>query len=193
MTNPNTPPAPPGDDDPGDRLRMARVAAGDRAALAELVQRHHERVWRLAYRCARQREEAEDIAQDAFVRLWRAAGRYQPTARFTTWLYRIVINLCLDAKRRRGRQPLRLADAPEAQASEQQRDAMVEDEMVRRVRQAIDQLPERQRTALVLHRYQDLSHQQIAEATGWSVKAVESLLVRAYAALRQSLADWEQS
>ncbi len=192
MTNPNTPPAPPGDDDQSDRLRMARVAAGDRVALAELVQRHHERVWRLAYRCARQREEAEDIAQDAFVRLWRAAGRYQPTARFTTWLYRIVINLCLDAKRRRGRQPLRLADAP-AQAGEQQRDAMVEDEMARRVRQAIDQLPDRQRTALVLHRYQDLSHQQIAEATGWSVKAVESLLVRAYAALRQSLADLEQS
>ena len=80
---------------------MTRLADGDKQALAELVQRHQQRVLELAYRLTGDWASAEDLAQDTFLRVWRSAARYRPQARFTTWLHRIVVNLCLDASKKR--------------------------------------------------------------------------------------------
>lgn len=172
-----------GDDDA--RL-MQRLARGEREALAELVRRHQARVLELACRTLGDRELGQDIAQEAFLRVWRSAAQYEPRAQFTTWLYRIVVNLCFDARKKRrpilGERRLAEAEAgdhPAAAAERQDRAAAVQ--------RAVDRLPERQRVAVVLHRFGGLSLREVAEATGWSPSAVESLLVRAYAELRKSL------
>lgn len=166
---------------------MAQLAAGDREALGTLVARHQQRVLSLARRFLGNDALAEDVAQDAFLRIWRSAATYTPTAQFATWLYRIVANLCWDLRRRArlrvqediaGRDPP-VADAPAAERAE----------TVARVQAAVAELPDRQRLALLLHRYEGLSQREIADITGWSVSAVESCLVRAYEKLRQTLRD----
>ena len=162
---------------------MSRVAQGDRAALGELVGRHRDDVLRLAYRVLGRWDLAEDVAQDAFVRVQRAARRYRPTAAFTTWLHRIVVNLCLDTMRRRRPAPVAApADTGEC-------DPIESAELGEVVRRAVGALPERQRVALVLRRYHGLTNQQVAEVTGWSESAVESLMVRAFSALREELSE----
>jgi RNA polymerase sigma-70 factor (ECF subfamily) len=169
-----------------DSLLVQAIAEGHLDALEPLVRRHQDGVRRLAYRFLGEWSDANDVAQDAFLRVVRAAPRYQPTARFTTWLHRIVVNLCLDSRRRRAR--FVAADLPDGPACLPP-DVLERDETVRRVRQALNGLPERQRTAVILHRYEGHSHREIAEVTGWSESAVESLLVRGYANLRRVLAD----
>lgn len=173
-------------DDLPDSLLVQAIADGHLDALEPLVRRHQDHVRRLAYRFLGEWSDADDVAQDAFLRVVRAAPRYEPTARFTTWLHRIVMNLCLDARRRRGR--FAAGDPPDGPADPPP-DALERDETVRRVREALGGLPERQRTAVILHRYAGHSHREIAEVTGWSESAVESLLVRGYANLRRVLAD----
>jgi len=172
-----------------DTELMTALARDDLDALGELVRRHQAKAVALANRILQRQDLAEDIAQESFLRIWRNAKRYRGAARFTTWLYRIVSNLCMDQKRRAKRAP---AELPEESVDPIQAapDAPVETAEIReRVRRAVAALPERQRTVLVLHRYEELSHAEIAEVTGWSASAVESLLVRAYAALRQALSD----
>ena len=165
---------------------MTRLADGDKQALAELVQRHQQRVLELAYRLSGDWALAEDLAQDTFLRVWRSADRYRPQARFTTWLHRIVVNLCLDASKKRRPATGGLPDNADARVPPPPAAA---DRGIRAaaVQQAVARLPERQRVALVLHRFSGLPVRVIAEATGWSESAVESLLVRAYSALRESL------
>lgn len=169
---------------------IAAVAGGSMPALAELVRRHQDKVLSLSYRILGRWDQAEDVAQEAFLRVYRAAGQYEPNAAFTTWLYRIVVNLCLDAKRRTRKAPIPLP--VDASLQVEDCDPLEAQEQVERIRQAVADLPERQRAVLVLHRYQDLSHRQIAEATGWSESAVESLLVRAYANLRKAVVSMGQ-
>jgi RNA polymerase sigma-70 factor (ECF subfamily) len=171
-----------------DATLMARVARQDRAALGELVCRYQKDVWTIAYHCIHRPADADDVAQEAFLRLWRAAPRYRPTAALTTYLYRIVTNLCLDQRRRRQRAPVALTPASPVPAPTPV-DPVEADERAGRVRAAVQGLPERQRVVLVMHRYQDWPIQTIAERTGFSAAAVESLLSRAYARLRQDLAD----
>jgi len=173
-------------DDLPDSLLVRSIADGHLDALEPLVRRHQDNVRRLAYRFLGRWGDADDVAQEAFLRVVCAAPRYQPTARFTTWLHRIVVNLCLDARRRQTR--FVAADPPDLPA-DPPADVLERDETVRRVREALDSLPERQRMAVILHRYEGESHREIAEVTGWSESAVESLLVRAYANLRRTLAD----
>jgi RNA polymerase sigma-70 factor (ECF subfamily) len=165
-----------------DTALMERIAAGDREALAALVRRHQDGIRRLAFRQTGRWDVADDVAQEAFLRLWRSAGSFRGSASFTTWLYRIVVNLCLDWSKRR-RLPSLPEDYEPADAAPSNRE-----EVVQRVQAAVAALPERQRMALVLHRFEGLSHAQIAATTGWSESAVESLLVRAYGALRKYLA-----
>jgi RNA polymerase sigma-70 factor (ECF subfamily) len=176
-------------DEKDDADLMRAIADGDMAALGELVRRHEKKVFALARRLLARPDAAEDVTQDAFLHVYRAAGRYRPEARFTTWLYRVVVNLCLDAKRRIKRAPGELAAHRPAADASTDCDRLEADERARRVRQAVDGLPRRQRTAVVLHRYFQLSHRDIAAVTGSSVSAVESCLVRAYARLRQELRD----
>jgi RNA polymerase sigma-70 factor, ECF subfamily len=167
---------------------MQRVAQGDRAALAQIIGEHQKRVWAVAYRFTQRREDADDISQEAFIRLWNAAGRWEPAARLSTWLYRVVTNLCLDFRRKQAHAPMALAQgtaepaAPEAAPLETE-------ETIARVQRTVAELPERQRMAVILHRYEGMSYREISRATGWGEAAIESLLSRAYATLRQQLVD----
>ncbi len=174
-----------------DTQLMVRLATDDQTALGTLVQRHQRRVLEVAYRMTGDHALAQDIGQEAFLRVWRSAKRYKPTAQFTTWLYRIIVNLCLDEFKRR--KPI-TGDVPDgADACSYQAETVVEArERATAVQLAIAALPDRQRVAVVLHRFSGLTVRTTADATGWSESAVESLLVRAYAALRQSLSEQEK-
>ena len=175
-------------DTPNDSQLMARLASGDMSALGELTRRHQRKVLELAFRTLGAWDLAEDVAQETFLRVYRAAKRYQPTAKFTTWLYRIVVNLCLDEKRKQAKAGASLEPAAHEQYSASNDNPVEKEEMTKLVRAAVQALPERQRLALVLHRYDGLNHAEISEVTGWTQSAVESLLVRAYANLRGKLA-----
>lgn len=170
---------------------MARLADGDAAALTTLVQRHQSRVMSLAYRLLADWHRAEDVAQETFLRVHQAARHYRPQAKFTTWLYRIVYNLSIDEQRKvAGRVALRQTP-PAVHQDISASDSAERTEAARLVRGAVNDLPERQRRVVILHRYEGLSHAEIAEVTEWSRSAVESLLVRAYENLRKSLAKYQ--
>ena len=168
-----------------------QLGKGRMEALAELVRRHQGRALRLAYRSLGDWQLAEDVVQESFLRVNRAAAKYRPDARFGTWFYRIVVNLCLDELRRRQRRVEAAMNAtPEAATGESpaRREELTELHLA--VRHALDQLSERERLAVILHRFEGQSHRQIAEITDDSVSAVESLLVRAYRKLRRELAPY---
>ena len=170
-----------------DTELMARLAKGDMSAFGDIVRKHQDKVLSLSYRVLGDWHRAEDVAQETFLRIYRAAEKYKPKARFTTWLYRIVINLCFDEQRKRARAAAPLEDADPALLAESDCNIAERKEVVKSVKTAVNELPERQRLALILHRYDGLSHTEIAEVTGWTTSAVESLLVRAYANLREKL------
>ncbi len=171
-----------------DAELMARLGRGDLAALGALAERHQKRVLSLAYRLLGDWHKAEDITQETFLRLRQAAHKYEPQARFTTWLYRIVHNLSMDQHRRTAKDPVPLDTMQTEREDPGEGDSLERRELAQRVREAIGELSERQRRAVILHRYEDLSHVEISEVTGWSTSAVESLLVRAYENLRKKLA-----
>ncbi|UCC99086.1 MAG: sigma-70 family RNA polymerase sigma factor [Phycisphaerales bacterium] len=174
--------------EPSDAELMAHLGQGDITALGQLAHRHQRRVLELAFRTLGDWDLAEDVAQETFLRVYRAAKRYRPQAQFTTWLYRIVVNLCLDEQRKRARAAASLESTTLAEYSPPRVNPTEKKELAELVKAAVQGLPERQRLAVILHRYDDLSHAQISEVTGWSQSAVESLLVRAYGNLREKLA-----
>lgn len=172
-----------------DAELMQRLARGQMSALAEIVHRHQDSIRSIAFRMTGRWDVADDIAQEAFLRVHRSAGSYRPSAAFRTWLYRIVVNLCLDRAKspRPATLPADERGIPDAIATPP--DQLIRQERVNLLRAAIGQLPERQQMALVLHRFDGLSYAQISQTTGWSESAVESLLVRAYDQLRQRLRE----
>ncbi|MBI5865676.1 MAG: sigma-70 family RNA polymerase sigma factor [Planctomycetes bacterium] len=174
-------------DDADDHELLRRIAGGDREVFRTLVQRHQNRILALAVRFLGSKDAAEDVCQDALIRVFEHAGRITPTARFTTWLYRVVANLCWDARRRasRSRPALQIDSFAVEDASGETERA----ELQSAVREAVATLPDRQRMVLILHRFEGLGQAEIAEITGWSGSAVESCLVRAYASLREKLAS----
>ena len=179
-------------DSQDDAALMTRLADGDMGAFAELVERHQSSVLSTAYRFLGRWDLAEDVAQETFIRVYRAASSYVPSAAFTTWLYRIAVNLCQDALRRRRpalEPPADLSDGRSVRPGENLEQA----EQTRSVRDAVMRLPERQRIAVVLHRYAGMTHAEVADVTGWTASAVESCLVRAYARLREDLVDLRDS
>lgn len=171
-----------------DEALMARIGRGDEAAFRALSRRHLPSVVALARHIMRNSADAEDIAQEAMLRVWTHAPRWQPLAAFRTWLTRIVVNLCLDRKRRATPLPLDVAGDPadSTPGVEQQIEASEAD---RRVNAAIDALPPRQRAAIALTYRDGLSNADAAEALGTSVSALETLLVRAKQKLRSELRD----
>lgn len=170
----------------GDHELLRRTAAGDRDALSALVRRHQARVLALAHRFLGDAGAAEDVGQEAFLRVLQKAGSFSPKAQFTTWLYRIVANLCWDARRQAARERRLIRAA--AQTPPEFDETPVRRDTQEAVRRAVGELPDRQRLVLILHRFDGLGHREIADITGWSVGAVESCLVRAYATLRERLA-----
>jgi RNA polymerase sigma-70 factor (ECF subfamily) len=174
--------------DPDSEL-MARVGEKDPAAMRELVARKLPRLLALATRMLGDRSEAEDVAQDAFIRVWKSAGRWQPgAARLDTWLHRIVLNLTYDRLRRT--RPETMENPPEqADTALAPDETISRNETSERLRQAMARLPVRQREALVLNYYQELSNVEAAATMDISVDALESLLSRARRNLRGMLAS----
>ena len=173
-------------DGPADHDLMGRVAQGDGRAFQTLVRRHAGRAHGLARRLLGNDALAEEIVQDAFLRVWINAPRWRPQAAFRTWLYRIVINLCLNAKRRPSDLPLAAAGDP-ADPHADAGTALEERERDRALAAAVDALPARQRAAIVLTYQEGLSNAEAAAVLDTSVSGVETLLVRAKRALRESL------
>ena len=189
MSNPDT-----------DADLMLRVKRGDHVAFAELVDKYKQPVMNLVYRILRDATEAEDLAQNVFVQVYKSAARYEVSARFSTWLFTIARNLCLNELRRRSRHPADSLDAtgnPEAedQPARQFEDAkavqppetLLQGELERKVDEAVAALPEAQRTAIILCRRDDLSYEDIAKIIGCSLSATKSLIHRGRETLKQQL------
>jgi RNA polymerase sigma-70 factor, ECF subfamily len=171
-----------------DAQLLERVAQQDHTAFAILVRRHTMRFFRVAYRYLRNASEAEDTVQDAFVKLWERPSMWQAgrNTAFTTWFYRIIVNQCLDfAKKKR---PLALLDDAWIEDDrESHEELLIQDERQRLLEQQIAKLPERQRTALNLCFYENLSNQQAADIMGVRLKALQALLMRAKNTLKEQL------
>ena len=172
--------------DPDAEL-LAGVGRGEEAAFRVLIARKLPRIHALCLRLLGSSGEADDVAQDAFLRAWRQARDWRPgQARFDTWLHRVVLNLCYDRLRQRREVPV--AEPPEQADPALPADRGLErEETVRRVQAALAQLPPRQRDAIMLHTYQELSNIETAQVLGMSVEGLESLLARARRSLRSLL------
>lgn len=175
-------------DNDSDEALMARAGRGDRLAASALVVRHSDRIYAVCRRMLRDRTAAEDAAQETFLKLWKHAGRWRPQgAEVGTWLVRIAINACYDRLRREGREVAEDA-APERADPAPRADALLAAEDRRcAVETALARLPDRQRAAIILCHYQELSNIEAAAALEISVDALESLLARGRRALKESL------
>jgi RNA polymerase sigma-70 factor (ECF subfamily) len=174
--------------DPDDEL-VRRAGQGDAAAVQALVARKLRRVLSLAERMLGDAAEAEDVAQETFFRVWRQAPRWRPgAARFDTWLHRVTLNLCYDRLRRRRERPT--AEPPDMPDPGPAPDrGLHAADVGRRVRDALQALPPRQREAIVLCHYEEMGNIEAAGVMGVTVEALESLLSRGRRALRSALAD----
>ena len=180
-----------------DAELMLRVRDGDSVSFGLLLERHRAPVIHFVYRMVLSQAVAEELAQEAFLRVYRSRASYEPTAKFTTWLFRIASHLALnwirDSKKEKNQESLdsQTPDGTSLQVMDGQ--LSIEQEMVRRVklkevRAAIDTLPVKQRAAVLMHKYQEMEYSQIAKVLQCSESAVKSLLFRAYESLRSRLA-----
>jgi RNA polymerase sigma-70 factor, ECF subfamily len=182
---------------------MLDVKAGDEQSFALLLHRYRTPLVNFLYRMVRNREQAEDLAQEVFIRVYRARADYVPSAKFTTWLFRIATNLALNSVRDTRHQRMEVSlDAPVKVDSEEgderpldvaEKYPNIEEHLVQEaqrdmIRHAIDKLPEKQRAAVLLHKYQDLDYGEISKILSCSESALKSLLFRAYETLRVELA-----
>jgi RNA polymerase sigma-70 factor (ECF subfamily) len=174
-----------------DHELLALVQDGSHPAFAELVKRHTERFYRLAFRYLQNKEAAEDMVQDAFLKLWEDPGKWQAdrNAKFTTWFYRVVVNLCLDWQKRK--RPVELnEEMPLIDDRETADQAILRSEEQRVLEKEIAALPERQRTALNLCFDEGLSNQDAADAMGVNLKALQSLIMRAKTTLKERMKNY---
>jgi RNA polymerase sigma-70 factor (ECF subfamily) len=180
-----------------DTELMLRVKQGDEDAFRQIVELYHKPIHGLCFRYLKNQEDAEEIAQDVFIRLYERADKYEARAKLTTYLYRIAVNLSLN--RIRDRKLKRFVsldffrgitlDNNPVSADTSDPDSLLEQkEKQRTIRQAIDTLPPNQRTAVILKRFQELSYEEIAQVMQCSLSAVESLLHRAKQNLQKKLA-----
>src|SRR5438105_423998 len=163
---------------------MLRVKQGDREAFAQLVDKYKQPVINMIHRTLRDASEAEDIAQNVFVQVYKSAKRYKVSAKFSTWLFTIARNLCLSEIRRRSRHPAESMDAPHPEHEDQPLhqfedkrtftppESLLQGELQAKIDEALAELPENQRTAIVLCRQDELSYEDIAELLGCSLSAL---------------------
>ena len=182
-----------------DAELMLRVRDGCDASFASLLERHRRPVMQFMFRMVQDRAVAEELAQEVFLRVYRSRTTYEPTAKFTTWMFRIATHLALnwirDQKNERGKESLdqELPDGATRQLSdwrpsvEQQ---LVLEARLQEIRRAIDLLPAKQRAAVLMHKYHEMDYNQIAVALNCSESAIKSLLFRAYESLRARLAHF---
>ena len=180
-----------------DAELMLRVRDGDGASFAILLEKHRLPVIHFLYRMVQNQGVAEELAQEVFLRVYRSRESYEPTAKFTTWLFRIATHLALnslrDGKHRRTEERLDddSGDAPARQVSDQRptvEQKMVYQARMEEIRRAVATLPEKQRAAVVMHKYEEMEYSQIAKVLNCSESAIKSLLFRAYETLRARLA-----
>ncbi len=180
-----------------DAELMLRVKQGDGTSFGVLLEKHRASVTHFVYRLVQEQAVAEELAQEVFLRVYRSRASYEPTAKFKTWLFRIATHLALnwirDERHERGTERLDdvPADVPARQVSD--RRPSVEDQLVYQVklaeiRRAVAALPDKQRAAVLMHKYEEMEYAQIAKVLGCSESAVKSLLFRAYETLRARLA-----
>jgi RNA polymerase sigma-70 factor (ECF subfamily) len=180
---------------------MVRIAKGDEAAFQTLVERHQSAMLNLTYRFIGDPAKSQDLAQEVFLRIWQAAKSYEPKAKFTTWLYRIATNLCLnELKAARRNKWLRFFHVDtEGQGSVEEdfaddspspEDLLLSRDRNREIADALQSLPENQRMALILKRCDALSYEEISRILNCSVSAVESLMVRAKKNLQGKLKNF---
>ena len=181
---------------------MLDVKAGDEQSFGLLLQRYRTPLVNFLYRMVRSREQAEDLAQEVFIRVYRAREEYVPSAKFTTWLFRIATNLALNSLRDHRHEKLQISmDAPVTTAEDGDErpfevadkhptieQELLEEDRRKMIRHAVEKLPEKQRAAVLLHKYQELDYSEIAKILSCSESALKSLLFRAYEALRVELA-----
>lgn len=180
-----------------DAELMLRVKDGDAASFGVLLQKHRSAVIHFLYRMVLNQAVAEELAQEVFLRVYRSRSTYEPTAKFTTWLFRIATHLALNAlrdnknERFQDRLDDNTSDLPIRQVSDGQptvEQNMVSQARLAEVRKAVSMLPEKQRAAVLMHKYEEMEYSQIAKVLGCSESAVKSLLFRAYESLRARLA-----
>jgi RNA polymerase sigma-70 factor (ECF subfamily) len=181
---------------------MIRVRQGDDAGFNYLISKYQRQIVHFMFRMVRNQAVAEELAQEVFLRVYRSRETYRAEARFSTWLYRIATNLGVnharDTKHERAAQNIYL-DAPDPETGSTPDVAdntptveqdLVRDERLKAIRERVMELPERQRTAVLMHKYQEMDYKQIGEVLKLSESATKSLLFRAYQSLRESLKDF---
>ena len=188
-----------------DAALMLRVKRGDMQAFAELVDKYKQPVINIIYRTLRDATEAEDLAQNVFIQVHKSAHRYKVSAKFSTWLFTIARNLCLNEIRRRSRHPAQSLDETfdddESHPIRQVEDVKVfsppetllQRELQEKIQAALAELPENQRTAILLCQQEELSYEEIAEVLGCSLSATKSLIHRGREALKQQLKPYLKS
>jgi RNA polymerase sigma-70 factor (ECF subfamily) len=180
-----------------DAELMLRVKEGDAASFALLLERHRAPVIHFVFRMVQNQAVAEELAQEAFLRVYRARLSYEPTAKFTTWLFRIAMHLALnsirDGRNERTQESLDVGTGETATRQVRDRRPTVEQDLLyevtlEEVRAAVQALPAKQRAAVLMHKYQEMEYSQIAKVLSCSESAIKSLLFRAYETLRARLA-----
>jgi RNA polymerase sigma-70 factor (ECF subfamily) len=180
-----------------DAELMLRVKDGDGASFTILLEKHRLPVIHFLYRMVQNQAVAEELAQEVFLRVYRSRGSYEPTAKFTTWLFRIATHLALnslrDGKNRRLEERLDddSSETPVRQVSDKRpsvEQRMVHQVRLEEIRRAVAMLPEKQRAAVLMHKYEEMEYSQIAKVLNSSESAIKSLLFRAYETLRARLA-----
>jgi RNA polymerase sigma-70 factor, ECF subfamily len=193
-----------------DAVLMLRVKRGDRAAFTELVEKYKQPVLNFVFRSLRNETEAEDVAQNVFLQVYKSRARYERTAKFSTWLFTIARNLCLNEIRRRSRHPAESLeethpeneDAPARQYEDTKvfppTENMLHGELAGKIEEALAELPEAQRTAILLCRQDELSYEEISDVLGCSLSATKSLIHRGRETLKEKLkpylrtGDWTE-
>ena len=182
-----------------DAALMTRVKQGDMEAFAELVEKYKQKVANLIFRTLPDATEAEDLTQVVFIQVWKSAERYRVEAKFSTWLFTIARNLCLNEIRRRNRHPADSLDAATAEREDQPGrqftdfrevsppDLLLRSELQAKVQEVLQALPENQRTALLLFKEEEMSYEAISEVLGCSLSATKSLIHRARETLKDKL------
>ena len=188
-----------------DAVLMLRVKRGDRAAFASLVEKYQQPLFNFIYRTLRDEAEAEDVAQNVFLQVYKSRARYERTAKFSTWLFTIARNLCLNELRRRSRHPAESLDetppdhedvAPRQHEDRKEflpNETVLHGELARKIEEALAELPENQRTAILLCRQDELSYEEIARVLGCSLSATKSIIHRGRETLKEKLKPYLQT
>ncbi len=193
-----------------DAALMLRVKRGDRAAFAELVEKYKQPLFNFICRTLRDETESEDLAQTVFLQVYKSRQRYERTAKFSTWLFTIARNLCLNEIRRRSRHPAESIEESHVEHEDQPQrqyedktiflptDNVLQGELAQKIEAALGELPENQRTAILLCRQDELSYEEIADILDCSLSATKSLIHRGRETLKEKLkpylktGDWSE-